>query len=132
LIGSNLRVLRRDNLRELRAGWRHSRRCHKDDVRTHSRAPWRLVGASGRLHYRHRLRDYLLIKRETFDRHALATLATWLITLVIKRAEHCDAIPTKPDELLRADGAAQNNLTTLDDKEPEEIERHRKFARAGS
>jgi low affinity Fe/Cu permease len=51
---------------------------------------------------------------------------------VIKRAEHCDAIPTKPDELLRADGAAQNNLTTLDDKEPEEIERHRKFARAGS
>lgn len=76
---------------------------------------------------------WLLIERETFDWHAVATLATWLMTLVITRAEHRDtqAIHAKLDELLRVDGGARNHLANLDDKEPEEIERHRELARAG-
>jgi low affinity Fe/Cu permease len=59
--------------------------------------------------------------------HAVATLAVWCMTLFIQRAEHRDtqAIHAKLDELLRADGKARSELTTLDKKEPEEIEAHR-------
>ena len=62
------------------------------------------------------------------DWHAVATLATWFMTLVIQRAEHRDtqAIHAKLDELLRAQGQARNELAQLDDEEPEVIERHRK------
>ncbi len=49
------------------------------------------------------------------------------MTLFIQRAEHRDtqAIPAKLDELLRAEGNARNELTKIDDKEPEKIEQHR-------
>jgi low affinity Fe/Cu permease len=62
----------------------------------------------------------------------VATLATWVMTLFIQRAEHRDtqAIHAKLDEL-HAHGNASNELTRLDDKEPEEIERHREQARTG-
>jgi len=59
--------------------------------------------------------------------HSVATLATWLMTLFIQRAEHRDtqAIQAKLDELLRAHTNASNDLTHIDRKEPEEIERER-------
>ena len=54
------------------------------------------------------------------------------MTLFIQRSEHRDtqAIHAKLDELLRAQRGAENNLATLDDKEPEQIEAFRKKARA--
>ena len=59
--------------------------------------------------------------------HGVATLATWAMTLIIQRAEHRDtqAIHAKLDELLRAEQEARNELTRLDEREPEEIERLR-------
>src|SRR3954464_2661064 len=64
---------------------------------------------------------------KSFDWHAVATVATWLMTLFIQRAEHRDtqAIHAKPDELLRVEGKARNELTGLDEREPETIEQHR-------
>jgi low affinity Fe/Cu permease len=49
------------------------------------------------------------------------------MTLFIQRAEHRDtqAIHAKLDELLRAEDRARNEFTVMDQKEPEEIERHR-------
>lgn len=72
-------------------------------------------------------------ERETLDFHGVATIATWLMTLLIQRAEHRDsqAMHAKLDELLHVNQLAGNELTLLDEKEPEEIERHRAEARAG-
>ena len=69
--------------------------------------------------------------RESFGWHGFAVLATWLMTLVIQRAEHRDtqAIHAKLDELLHADRRASNRLTKLDTEEPEVIEKHRSRAR---
>jgi low affinity Fe/Cu permease len=69
--------------------------------------------------------------RASLDWHGVATLATWLMTLLIQRAEHRDtqAVQAKLDELLHAGRHTQNHLTRLDDKEPEEIERFRQGAR---
>jgi len=49
------------------------------------------------------------------------------MTLVIQRAEHRDtqALQGKLDELLRVQPQARNELTRLDEKEPEEIEKWR-------
>jgi low affinity Fe/Cu permease len=73
---------------------------------------------------------WLVFQRETFDWHALATLATWFMTLVIQRAEHRDtqALHAKLDELLRVHGDARNDLMKLDQKDPEDIEQHRNQA----
>ena len=70
---------------------------------------------------------WLLFNPGTFEWHAIATVATWLMTLFIQRAEHRDtqAIHAKLDELLRAEGRARDELTKLDDEEPEVIEKHR-------
>jgi low affinity Fe/Cu permease len=70
---------------------------------------------------------WVLLDPEAIDWHSGATIATWLMTLFIQRAEHRDtqAIHAKLDELLRAEGKARNELTHLDEKEPESIERHR-------
>src|SRR3954453_5202746 len=61
------------------------------------------------------------------DFHGAATLATWIMTLFIQRAEHRDtqAIHAKLDELLRSRGEARTELARLDEKEPEDIERFR-------
>jgi low affinity Fe/Cu permease len=74
---------------------------------------------------------WLLLDPRSFDWHAAATIATWLMTLFIQRAEHRDtqAIHAKLDELLRAEGRARSELTLLDDEEPEVIEEHRARAR---
>jgi low affinity Fe/Cu permease len=60
----------------------------------------------------------------------IATVATWIMTLFIQRAEHRDtqAIHAKLDELLRAEGKADNEVRTLDRREPEDIEAHREKA----
>jgi low affinity Fe/Cu permease len=52
--------------------------------------------------------------------------------LLIQRAEHRDtqAIQAKLDELLHAQRHASDSLTRIDEEEPEEIERHRRKARA--
>ena len=70
---------------------------------------------------------WLLLSPGTFDWHAIATVATWLMTLLIQRAEHRDtqAIHAKLDELLVTSTKARNELTLLDEQEPEDIEEHR-------
>jgi low affinity Fe/Cu permease len=74
---------------------------------------------------------WLAISPRSFDWQSAATVATWVMTLLIQRAETRDtlAIHAKLDELLRVEGEARNELTKLDEKEPEEIKRHRADAR---
>lgn len=70
---------------------------------------------------------WIILDRPGFDFHAVATLMVWVMTLFIERSGRRDtlAIHAKLDELLRADAKARSELATLDDKEPEVIERHR-------
>src|SRR5580704_16706816 len=70
---------------------------------------------------------WLLFSPRTFGWSATASLATWLMTLLITRSEHRDtqAIQAKLDELLRTHGEARNELTAIDEKEVEEITAHR-------
>jgi low affinity Fe/Cu permease len=70
---------------------------------------------------------WLILEPETFDWHGVATIATWLMTLFIQRAEHRDtqAIHAKLDELLKADEGARTDLKNVDNQEPEEIEEGR-------
>jgi low affinity Fe/Cu permease len=74
---------------------------------------------------------WFIFDRDAFDWHAGATLIVWFMTLLIQRAEHRDtqALQAKLDELLHAHGRADNAMTRIDDKELEEIERHRDQAR---
>ena len=69
----------------------------------------------------------VVIAPDEVNWHSVATLATWLMTLFIQRAEHRDtqAIQAKLDELLRAQTGASDAVTKIDRKEPEEIERER-------
>ncbi len=64
---------------------------------------------------------------QSFGWQGAATVATWVMTLFIQRAEHRDtqAIHAKLDELLRAGAEADEGLAMLDRKEPEEIARYR-------
>src|ERR1700757_153560 len=73
---------------------------------------------------------WLIFDRGNFGWHGVATIATLLMTLFIQRSEHRDtqAIHAKLDELLRASGKAQNRLTALDEKEPEQVEKFRSDA----
>ena len=70
---------------------------------------------------------WLIFDRESFGWHGFAVLATWLMTLVIQRAEHRDtqAIHAKLDELLHAQAKASDALAHIDNEEPEDIERLR-------
>jgi low affinity Fe/Cu permease len=71
--------------------------------------------------------SWLFFSPETLEWHGLATLITWIMTLFIQRAEHRDtqAIHAKLDELLHVHGDARNDITLLDEKEPEQIEAFR-------
>lgn len=71
---------------------------------------------------------WAVIQPETLDWHGAATIATWLMTLVIQRSEHRDtqALHAKLDELIRTKQDADQTLTHLDDEEPEEVERERR------
>jgi low affinity Fe/Cu permease len=70
---------------------------------------------------------WIALDRESFNWHGAATLATWLMTLVIQRAEHRDtqALQAKIDELLKAHEKADDSVTHIDNREPETIERKR-------
>lgn len=70
---------------------------------------------------------WFVFERDTLDWHGIATLATWLMTLVIQRSEHRDtqAIHAKLDDLLRANEKAKTGLAKIDNQEPEEIEEYR-------
>jgi low affinity Fe/Cu permease len=70
---------------------------------------------------------WLAFDRSTFDWNAIATLAVFVMTLFIQRANRRDtlALHAKLDELLRVDHAARSELTQLDEQEPEAIMRHR-------
>jgi low affinity Fe/Cu permease len=70
---------------------------------------------------------WLIVSPGTFGWSAIASLATWFMTLLITRTEHRDtqAIQAKLDELLRTQGEARDELTTIDEKELEEITAHR-------
>jgi low affinity Fe/Cu permease len=70
---------------------------------------------------------WLAFSPATFEWNAIATLAVFVMTLLIQRANRRDnlALHAKLDELLRVDGDARSELTQLDEQEPEAIERHR-------
>lgn len=74
------------------------------------------------------LGGWLYFEPHTLDWHGIATLVTWFMTLLIQRAEHRDtqAIHGKLDELLRAHRGADDDVTRLDEREPEEIEEQRR------
>jgi len=70
---------------------------------------------------------WLISSPETFGWGAIATLATWMMTLFISRTEHRDtqAVHAQLDKLLRSDAKARPELSLLDHQEPEVIEEHR-------
>jgi low affinity Fe/Cu permease len=70
---------------------------------------------------------WIIFQPHTLDWHGVATLCTWFMTLLIQRAEHRDtqAVHAKLDELLHIHGEARNELTRMDERQPEEIERFR-------
>jgi low affinity Fe/Cu permease len=74
---------------------------------------------------------WLVFEPDTFDWHGIATIAVWIMTLFIQRAENRDtqSIHAKLDELLHAHSMASNSMTRIDEEQPEDIERHRKDAR---
>jgi low affinity Fe/Cu permease len=75
--------------------------------------------------------SWLVFQPETFDWHGTATIAVWIMTLFIQRAENRDtlSIQAKLDELLHAHKLASNAMTRIDEEEPEDIKQHRKDAR---
>ena len=74
---------------------------------------------------------WVAFRPATFDWQAVATMGTWFMTLIIQRAEHRDtqALHAKLDELLHVNRDASNAVARLDEREPEEIEEHRREAR---
>jgi low affinity Fe/Cu permease len=70
---------------------------------------------------------WLVLDHQSFDWNAVATLAVWIMTLFIQRANRRDtlALHAKLDELLRVDQQARSELTRLDEQEPEVIQHHR-------
>ena len=70
---------------------------------------------------------WLVFDRGRFGFDAVATLVVWVMTRFIARSNRRDtlAIHAKLDELLRADANAGAELRTLDEQEPEAIEKHR-------
>jgi low affinity Fe/Cu permease len=74
--------------------------------------------------------SWAIFDPRTLNFHEVATLATWLMTLCIQRAEHRDtqALQAKIDALIRAVPGAEDALTGIDREEPETIERAREQA----
>ncbi len=70
---------------------------------------------------------WLFFSPATFEWNAVATLAVFVMTLFIQRANRRDnlALHAKLDELLRVNHDARSELAQLDEQEPEAIERHR-------
>jgi low affinity Fe/Cu permease len=74
---------------------------------------------------------WLIFSPETFGWAAVASLATWFMTLFINRTGYRDtqALHAKLDELLRTHGEARTELTALDESDVEDIEEHRQQQR---
>jgi low affinity Fe/Cu permease len=72
---------------------------------------------------------WFMFQPQSFDWHGAATLAVWVMTLLIQRAEHRDtqAIHAKLDELLHTQAGARDEIMKADKKEPEDIEKSRKL-----
>ena len=70
---------------------------------------------------------WFLSEPSAFDWHAIATLIVWTMTLFIQRADRRDtlAIHAKLDELLKATREARTELASIDEREPEAIEKIR-------
>jgi low affinity Fe/Cu permease len=70
---------------------------------------------------------WYVVERETLDLHGIATIATWVMTLFIQRAAHRDtqAIHAKLDELVYSHQGARNDVSNIDQLEPEEVEAQR-------
>jgi low affinity Fe/Cu permease len=77
---------------------------------------------------------WFVFDHETLNWNGIATLATWMMTLIIQRAEHRDtqAIHAKLDDLLRTHESAQTGLRHIDKMQPEEIEQFRAGKRINS
>ena len=70
---------------------------------------------------------WFIFEPTTFDWHAIATLIVWTMTLFIQRADRRDtlAVHAKLDELLKATHDARTELASIDESEPEVIEKIR-------
>jgi low affinity Fe/Cu permease len=70
---------------------------------------------------------WLAFSPATFEWNAVATVAIFVMTLFIQRANRRDtlALHAKLDELVRVEEGARTELTQLDEEEPEVIESHR-------
>ena len=70
---------------------------------------------------------WFIFEPKTFDWHAIATLIVWTMTLFIQRADRRDtlAVHAKLDELLKATREARTELASIDEREPETIEKIR-------
>jgi low affinity Fe/Cu permease len=75
---------------------------------------------------------WLIFDQDTLRWHEVTTLVTLMMTLFIQRSEHRDmqAVQAKLDELLRAHGGARDELSRIDDQEPEQVEEFRQNAHA--
>jgi low affinity Fe/Cu permease len=71
---------------------------------------------------------WFFFARDTFDWHAIATLATWMMTVFIQRAEHRDtqALHAKLDHVLDRVDATDGKMAGIDRMQPEDIEQFRK------
>jgi low affinity Fe/Cu permease len=71
---------------------------------------------------------------ETLDWHGVAALATWMMTVFIRRAEHRDlqAVHAKLDHLLDRIVRADVKLSKVDQMEPERIEELREDIQSGN
>jgi low affinity Fe/Cu permease len=74
---------------------------------------------------------WLLFSLDTFGWAAVASLATWMMTLFINRTGYRDtqALHAKHDELLRTHGDARTERAALDESDVEDIEEHRREQR---
>jgi low affinity Fe/Cu permease len=70
---------------------------------------------------------WALLSPESLDWQGVVALSTWMMTVIIQRAEHRDtqAIHAKLDHLLERIEKADSNLSGLDKMQPEEIEKFR-------
>jgi low affinity Fe/Cu permease len=70
---------------------------------------------------------WALLSPESLNWPGVVALSTWMMTVIIQRAEHRDtqAIHAKLDHLLERIEKADSNLSGLDKMQPEEIEKFR-------
>jgi low affinity Fe/Cu permease len=73
---------------------------------------------------------WAMLSPETLGWQGVVALSTWMMTVIIQRAEHRDtqAIHAKLDHLLEAIEKADPKLAEIDKLQPEEIEQLREGA----